>query len=76
MKSRLVWRDIAKSKPLGGELYAATPALSAFRLLLVAASRKMQQAKRAQTENVMVRVLDVMQAFPHADIAQPLVLSL
>ena len=71
VKSRLVLRDIAKDKPVGGELFAATPTLSAFRLLLVGASRRMQQAQREQTENVMVRVLDVTQAFPHALIDQP-----
>ena len=39
IKSRCVLQDVAKTKPSGGESYAATPSLSSLRLLTAFGAR-------------------------------------
>ena len=60
VKSRWVLRDFAHGRaPEGGELYAATPSLGAFRLLMALGSLQL-----SQTDDHVFLVGDVTQAFP------------
>jgi hypothetical protein len=68
VKSRWVLRDFAHGKaPEGGELYAATPSLGAFRLLVALGS-----LLRNQKADHCFLIGDVTQAFPHALIDKPI----
>ena len=51
------------SPPVGGDLYAATPSVCAWRFLLAIASSELKECA-----NYWVLAGDVSQAFPHADI--------
>ena len=67
LKSRLVLRDIAKSRCDPEETYAATPALSAFRLALTLASHGIVKAESQGAAGPVFEVLDISQAFAHAE---------
>ncbi len=55
VKSRLVLRDIAKTKPTGGELYATTPSIVTIRTLtLIAATWKEKALARGEPHGVIV----------------------
>jgi hypothetical protein len=67
VKSRLVLRDIARSRGDPEDTYAATPALSAFRLALTLASRSIKEAEAKGTASPVAEILDIAQAFVHAE---------
>ena len=66
MKSRLVLKDIAKTKATTGELFASTPTLSSRRTLLALSSARRHEALQRQ-ERHGILIGDVSQAFIHAD---------
>ena len=72
MKSRLVFCDIAKARPQGGELYAATPSFASLRTLLAVASARRNLARRQGGPPHGGIIGDVSQAFIHAKIDEPL----
>ena len=73
VKSRLVLRDIARSAPEGGELFASTPALASLRTLIaVASGRRHTAAARGEPPHGCLTG-DVGQAFIHAKIDKPIV---
>ena len=68
IKSRLCLQDVAYKKAYGGEMFAATPSLTALRLALAIAS-----LWRSQGTDVKIIVGDVTQAFVHADMDEKIV---
>ena len=70
VKSRLVLRDIARTKAHPVDTYAATPTLSAFRLVLALASRGSQEVEAAGVPSPVVQGWDITQAFVHAEMDQ------
>ena len=61
VKSRLVIQDVRRSAAVGGELFAATPALATLRFQLAVGSWWL---------NVKSEFEDVTQAFPHAELEE------
>ncbi len=70
IKSRLCLQDVAYSKALGGELFAATPSLMALRTGLTIASGWCNSEK-----DIVIGVVagDVTQAFVHADMDEKII---
>ncbi|CAE8585279.1 unnamed protein product, partial [Polarella glacialis] len=72
VKSRIVVRDIKRSPPEGGELFASTPSLASFRLHFTLSSLELNlMLQESGSSEEFVEVLgDIGQAFVHANIDQ------
>ena len=70
IKSRLCLQDVARDKPSGGELYAATPSLTALRAGLALASGWRNTSTRTKIRAIAA---DVTQAFVHADMDEKVI---
>ncbi|CAE8607831.1 unnamed protein product [Polarella glacialis] len=72
VKSRIVVRDIKRSPPEGGELFASTPSLASFRLHFALSSLELNlMLQECGSSEEFVEVLgDIGQAFVHANIDQ------
>ena len=70
IKSRLCLQDVARTRAAGGELYAATPSLTALRAALTLASgwKNLELSMK-----IGVLAADVTQAFVHADMNEKII---